>query len=188
MKKRSRVSPETTTSRRRFLKAVPVAVAGGLTAPVLARQAQQEARLSKDVLDCAEKVAGLDFTDADQEQIVRGVNGNLERFETLRKIEVPLDTEPALTFRPYLPGRAPKPGATVGAKVKVALQAPAARQSSVKSMPMRSSAQPIASVLMRGGVCGCCCCARTRVEAPAASAAGKRRRKRRRDDMTTCAP
>ena len=135
MKKRSpRVSPETAAGRRRFLKAVPVAVAGGLTAPVLARQAQQDARLSKDVLDCAEKVAGLDFTDAEQEQIVRGVNANLERFETLRKIEVPLDTEPAVTFRPYLSGRAPKPGATPGAKLKVALQPPAARPSSLNDL------------------------------------------------------
>ena len=101
-------------SRRRFLKAVPVAVAGGLAAPALAQQGNQETRISKVVLDCAEKVAGLDFSVAEQEQILRGVNGNLDRFEALRKIAVPLDTEPAVTFRPHLPGRAPKPGARIG--------------------------------------------------------------------------
>ena len=33
------------------------------------------------------------------------VNTNLDRYETLRKIEVPLDTEPATLFHPALPGK-----------------------------------------------------------------------------------
>jgi len=41
------------TARRRFLKAVPAAVAAGLAAPALARQAQEQ-RISKETLDCAE--------------------------------------------------------------------------------------------------------------------------------------
>ena len=98
-------------ARRRFLKAVPAAVAAGLAAPALARQAQEQ-RISKDALDCAEKIIGVDFTDADQQQALGGVNNNLANFERLRKIDIPLDTEPAITFRPYLPGKKPKPGAT----------------------------------------------------------------------------
>ena len=39
-------------ARRRFLKAVPAAVAAGLAAPSLAQQAQEQ-RISKDALDCA---------------------------------------------------------------------------------------------------------------------------------------
>ena len=124
------------TARRQFLKAVPVAVAGGLAAPALARQAQdaQNQRISKETLDAAEKVLGVDFSDAEQDQALRGVNRNLETFETLRKIDIPLDTEPAVTFRPYLPGKSPKPGATPGAKIKVAWRPPAARPSSLDEL------------------------------------------------------
>jgi len=122
--------------RRRFLKAVPAAVAGGLAIPAFAQQGQeqQNQRISKEMLDAAEKMLGVDFSDAEQEQALRGVNRNLETFETLRKIDIPLDTEPAVTFRPYLPGKEPKPGATPNAKIKVALHPPAARPSSLDEL------------------------------------------------------
>ncbi|MCA1559851.1 MAG: amidase, partial [Acidobacteria bacterium] len=55
-------------------------------------------------------------------------------YEQLRKIDIPLDTEPALTFRPYLPGKKPKGGATPGAKIEVSLQPPAARPSSLDDL------------------------------------------------------
>jgi Asp-tRNA(Asn)/Glu-tRNA(Gln) amidotransferase A subunit family amidase len=122
------------TARRRFLKAIPAAVAGGLAAPALAQQAQENLRLSKENLDCAEKIFGIDFNDAEEEAALGGVNRNLDAFERLRKFDVPLDTEPAVTFRPYLPGKKPKPGATPGARLKIALQPPAARHSSVEDL------------------------------------------------------
>ena len=127
---------KTAAARRRFLKAIPAAVAGGLAAPALARQAGQDApaRISKDTLDCGEKIFGVDFSDAEEDAALRNVNRNLESFEQLRKIDIPLDTEPAITFRPYLPGKKPKPGATPGAKIKVALSAPPARHSSVEDL------------------------------------------------------
>ncbi|MEO7156877.1 MAG: amidase, partial [Vicinamibacterales bacterium] len=37
----------------------------------------------------------------------------------LRKLNIPLDTEPAITFRPYLPGTRPTGKATPGAKLKL---------------------------------------------------------------------
>ncbi len=121
--------------RRRFLAAIPAAVAGGLAAPALGQQSNQDAplRISKDTLDCAEKIFGVDFNDAEEEAALRGVNRSLESFEQLRKLDVPLDTEPAITFRPYLPGRKPKPGATPGAAIKVTFQV-AARHSSVEDL------------------------------------------------------
>ncbi len=118
--------------RRRFLKAVPAAVAGGLALPVLAQEQAQ--RISKDVLDCGEKIFGVDFSDSEEAQALGGVNRNLDAFDQLRAIDVPLDTEPAVTFRPYLPGRKPKPGATPGAKIKVTLQASAAPRSSLDDL------------------------------------------------------
>ena len=122
--------------RRRFLKTVPAAVAAGLASPAFAGQQQQDQplRITKETLDCGEKLIGIDFSDAEQEQALRGVNRNIEGFDQLRKIDVPLDTEPAVTFRPYLPGHKPKPGATPNAKLKVALQPPAARHSSLEDL------------------------------------------------------
>jgi Asp-tRNA(Asn)/Glu-tRNA(Gln) amidotransferase A subunit family amidase len=121
--------------RRRFLRAVPAAVAGSLAAPALARQ-DQERRIGKDTLECGEKIFGVDFTDAEEEQALARVNRNLDAFEQLRKIEVPLDTEPALTFRPYLPGRKPAGAATPHAKLKVTLQAPKRRSSSLDELAL----------------------------------------------------
>jgi Asp-tRNA(Asn)/Glu-tRNA(Gln) amidotransferase A subunit family amidase len=120
-------------ARRRFLAAIPAALAGGLAAPAAARQ-EQAPRIGKSVLDCAEKIFGVDFTDAEEAAAANGVNQNLEAFEKLRKIPIPLDTEPAVTFRPWLPGRKPKPGATPGAKIRVALQRPSARPSSLEDL------------------------------------------------------
>ncbi|HXW08361.1 MAG TPA: amidase [Vicinamibacterales bacterium] len=121
--------------RRRFLTAVPAALAGGLAAPALTSKAQDPPpRIGTDVLDCGEKIFGIDFTDAEEERALNGVNQNLEHFERLRQIDVPLDTEPAVTFRPYLPGRKPKPGATPGARIRVALRAPGPRPSSIEEL------------------------------------------------------
>ncbi|MGB2714811.1 MAG: amidase [Vicinamibacterales bacterium] len=121
-----------TTGRRRFLKAIPTAVAGGLAVPAFAQQ--ETPRITKATLDCSEKVFGVDFNDAEEEAAARVANQNLEAFEQLRTIDIPLDTEPAVTFRPYLPGKKPKPGATPGARIKVTLQPPAARHSSVEDL------------------------------------------------------
>lgn len=122
-------------ARRRFLQVIPAAVAGSLAVPALAQQQPQAPpRLDKATLDCAEKVFGIDFSDAEDEQMTRGVSRNLDTFEQLRQMDVPLDTEPAVTFRPYLPGKKPKPGATPGAKIKVAAPVPAARHASIDDL------------------------------------------------------
>jgi Asp-tRNA(Asn)/Glu-tRNA(Gln) amidotransferase A subunit family amidase len=121
------------TPRRRFLKVIPAAFAAGLAAPAIARQ-EQPLRISKETLDCGEKIFGVDFSDAEEEQAVRGVNRNLDAYEQLRAMEIPLDTEPAITFRPYLPGKRPKPGATPGATIRVTLQSAVARPSSLDEL------------------------------------------------------
>ncbi len=123
-------------ARRRFLQAIPAAVAGSLAVPALAQQqAPAPPRLDPATLDCAEKVFGLDFSEAEEEQMARGVSRNLDTFEQLRQMDIPLDTEPAITFRPYLPGKKPKPGATPGARIKVtAAPPPAARRASLDDL------------------------------------------------------
>jgi len=89
-------------ARRRFLKTIPAAVAAGLAGPLLARQAQ-EPRIDKATLECGERIMGIDFSDAEQEAALSGVNTNLANFERLRSFQIPPETEPPLTFRPYLP-------------------------------------------------------------------------------------
>lgn len=122
-------------TRRRFLKAIPAAVAGSMAAPVIARQQQERAaRIAKETLDCGEKIFGVDFTDAEEEQALAGVNRNLEAFERIREVNIPSNTEPAVTFRPYLPGKKPKPGATPGARIKVAFPPPGPRPSSIDDL------------------------------------------------------
>jgi len=121
------------SARRRFLKVMPAAVAGGLAAPSFARQEEQPRRITKETLQCAEKIFGVDFTDAEEQSILNGANQNLDAYERLRAIDIPLDTEPAVTFRPYLPGRKPKPGATPGAKIKITTP-PGPRHSSIEEL------------------------------------------------------
>ena len=65
-------------------------------------------RVSKDQLKAALEIIGLDFTEAQRDQMLPSVNRALGGYEALRKIDVPLDTEPAFHFRPALPGKEPK--------------------------------------------------------------------------------
>lgn len=53
----------------------------------------------------AEQLIGIELTDAHKQMALGNANNNLERYETLRKIDIPLDTEPATLFHPALPGR-----------------------------------------------------------------------------------
>lgn len=66
---------------------------------------QTPLRVTKEMLDSAEQLFGIELTDAQREMALRNVNTNLERYEELRKISVPLDTEPATLFQPALPGK-----------------------------------------------------------------------------------
>jgi Asp-tRNA(Asn)/Glu-tRNA(Gln) amidotransferase A subunit family amidase len=109
-------------SRRRLLTTLPAAIAATTGAAAIAQQqrAEETLRVDKTMLDVAEKLFGIDFNDAEEQMALRSVHNNLESYETLRKLDVPLDTEPAISFRPYLPGRKPAGKATPGAKVALA--------------------------------------------------------------------
>jgi len=101
--------------RRRFIKAVPAAVAAAVAVPAAVRAQRgggAPPKFGKDALKCAEQIDGLHFTDAEEELAVSGVSRNLDSYEELRKLNVPLDTEPAMTFRPFdsrTKKRAPRP-------------------------------------------------------------------------------
>src|SRR5438477_422617 len=58
-------------------------------------------------------IAGLEFTDEQREQMLNGVNQNLERYAELRRIHLDPNLAPPLYFSPIVPGtrldRVPKP-------------------------------------------------------------------------------
>jgi Asp-tRNA(Asn)/Glu-tRNA(Gln) amidotransferase A subunit family amidase len=103
--------------RRSFVKLLPAAGLSGaamadLDAPTgaaaaNARQAQQQQpqRVSKETLRAAEQLIGIELTDAQEAMALSGVNRNLASYESLRKIDVPLDTEPTIAFHPAPPGK-----------------------------------------------------------------------------------
>ena len=109
--------------RRRFIKAVPAAVAATVTLPKIVegqRGGGAPPHFGKDALKCAEQLDGVSFTDAEEEMAAPSVSRNLDSYEELRKLTVPLDTEPAITFRPYLPGKQPTGKSSRDAKIAVA--------------------------------------------------------------------
>lgn len=97
--------------RRSFVKLLPAAGAAGLTmtnadAAVQNRQGQQAAqKVTREMLHTAEELIGIELTEAQETMALRGVNQNLSSYEALRKIDIPLDTEPAIAFHPALPGK-----------------------------------------------------------------------------------
>ena len=57
-------------------------------------------RITKEMLRDTEKLIGVELTDAQEAMALPGVNRNLDSYETVRKIDIPLDTEPAIAFHP----------------------------------------------------------------------------------------
>ena len=107
-------------NRRTFVKLVPALGAAALTTPHLnlaTALAQGPSpsptptptptplRVTKEMLQQAEKLIGIELTDAQEAMALANVSTNLDRYEALRKIDIPLDTEPATLFHPALPGR-----------------------------------------------------------------------------------
>src|ERR1700683_2394155 len=93
--------------RRRFLTYFSRA---GLTSTLLPGvlwtrlEGQQTPRITLDMLKAAERIAGLEFTDAQRELLIGDVNNHLDQYEHLRKIPLANDVIPCVRFSPVLPG------------------------------------------------------------------------------------
>lgn len=106
-------------NRRSFVKLLPAAGAAGLTITaaetatsqtagtgvVTGGQQQAAQRITREMMQAAEKIIGIELTEAQENMALPNVNRNLANYEALRKIDVPLDTEPATAFHPALPGK-----------------------------------------------------------------------------------
>ncbi len=98
----------TELNRRTFVKLLPAAglsLANAEALPLPQQPAPAAQKITKEMLEAAEQIIGVDLTDAHEAMALPGVNRNLASYEALRKIDVPLDTEPATTFHPALPGK-----------------------------------------------------------------------------------
>ena len=60
--------------------------------------------ISPEMIQQAEKLAGLEFTNEEREKLTRGVGRLVSNFEKLRAVEVTNSVPPALQFNPVLPG------------------------------------------------------------------------------------
>jgi hypothetical protein len=107
MKKPKRTE-DRSIDRRTFVKVLPAAGAAVIAAsqaPLSAlaqtasptpspspRPAPTPGRIKKNDLEHTEKVIGIDLSDKHREMALSGVNTNLDRYDAVRKIDVPLDT------------------------------------------------------------------------------------------------
>ena len=111
-------------SRRKFLTAVPAAVAGAVTARTYAQGQPTPGPVKPATIEAAESIMGLDFHTDEETALANGVNNRLRVFQQLRQSDVPFDTEVAVVFKPALPGKEPKGPATPGASDSVRQAAP----------------------------------------------------------------
>jgi Asp-tRNA(Asn)/Glu-tRNA(Gln) amidotransferase A subunit family amidase len=118
---------KTRTNRRNFLRLIPMAAGAAAAnklpvraqapttppatppaAPTGGRQGrggQQPIRIKKESLHCAEELMGIELTSVQEDMALPGVDRNLTSYENLRKINIPLDTDPAIWFHPAYGGR-----------------------------------------------------------------------------------
>jgi Asp-tRNA(Asn)/Glu-tRNA(Gln) amidotransferase A subunit family amidase len=97
---------ESVFSRRLWLQLMPAATALVLSeGGIEAQSTSAPQRVTREMVDRALAAIGLDFTAEQRDMMLANVNRSLGSFESLRKIEVPLDTEPAFRFYPALPGQ-----------------------------------------------------------------------------------
>lgn len=95
-----------TMDRRRFMAYLSGLGLAGTAAPALLwARFQQAGGITTEMLDEAEAVAGLQFTDAERAMMVEGLNENVESYRQLRSVEIPNGVHPAISFDPLLPGR-----------------------------------------------------------------------------------
>ncbi len=105
------MTPQTHSAidRRSFI-AFTAALASML--PEALRAQQQEPRVTVDMIAQAERIAGLEFTPEEREEMVRGLDSNARAWEALREVPLTNAVVPAVQFDPVLPGIAVPVGAS----------------------------------------------------------------------------
>jgi Asp-tRNA(Asn)/Glu-tRNA(Gln) amidotransferase A subunit family amidase len=87
--------------RRAFVAWFSATGLGGTLFPgVLWAQARRTGLVDKETVAAAEKVAGLEFTEAEREMMVQGLNSDVGAYGLLRTVDIPNSVPPAFVFRP----------------------------------------------------------------------------------------
>ena len=84
-------------------------------------RAQEQGFVTTGMIAEAEKLAGLEFTDEEREEMVRGLDQNARAWAQLREVEIPNSVHPALIFDPV------PPGMTLPSERRAAILGPAPR-------------------------------------------------------------
>ncbi len=61
-------------------------------------------RITKEMLQDAEQITGLEFTDQERELMVEGLNKHLKSYEKMREVRLDNSVVPAFQFNPVVPG------------------------------------------------------------------------------------
>ncbi len=94
---------EKSLDRRSFMAVFTGAGLGSTLLPgVLWAKAQEQDAVTVKMLEEAEKIAGLSFTDEEREMMVAGLNRNRQAYDRLRSVEIPNEVPPAVQFNPVL--------------------------------------------------------------------------------------
>ncbi|MFQ6113971.1 MAG: amidase, partial [bacterium] len=107
MSNHNTIPEESHLTRRRFLAYFSsIGLSSTLLPGILWAKVQEEKvqKLNKAMLQEAEKLAGLEFTDPERELMMEGLNEYLEKYEKLRQISLDNSVAPAIQFNPILPG------------------------------------------------------------------------------------
>ncbi len=99
-------------------------------------------RVTKEQVTGALKLMGLEFQDAEIDTMLRGVNQAVYSYESLRKVDVPIDTEPSFAFHPGLPDRKPIKGPQRFTTTISAMRSPG--RSSTRAMRAPSNLEDVA--------------------------------------------
>jgi Asp-tRNA(Asn)/Glu-tRNA(Gln) amidotransferase A subunit family amidase len=70
----------------------------------LQRQELPEPTITSEMIARAEKIAGLELTDEEREEMRRGLDRNVAAYEDLRALQIPNEVPPALLFEPVMTG------------------------------------------------------------------------------------
>lgn len=98
-------TPALELDRRRFLARLSgLGFAAALFPETLWTLAQEKGALTREVVAQAEKVAGVSYTDAQRDLLLKGMDSLEEDFAKIRKVPLPNSVPMALTFSPLLPG------------------------------------------------------------------------------------
>ena len=94
-------------TRRRFLAHFSAIGLGSTLVPGVLWARMQDAntdRVTLAMVTDALKLSGIDVPESERDAIVRAANQNLERFEEVRKMDIPNDVSPPYHFNPIVPG------------------------------------------------------------------------------------